>query len=79
MFPAIRHLFNSGALENRGVVLAAARGCFPDEHINTVGDGYHCEGLSRYSALRAESPDVDLVVLGFSTWLRVGTISLAFP
>jgi hypothetical protein len=71
MFPAIKHLFNSGALENRGVVLASARGCFPDEHINTLGDGYHCEGLSRYSALRAEGPDVDLVVLGFSTWLTL--------
>ncbi len=69
MFPAIRHLFNSGGLENRGVVLAAARGCFPDEHINSVGDGFHCEGLSRYSALRAQGQDVDLVVIGFSTWL----------
>jgi hypothetical protein len=69
LYPAIEHLYSRGDLQGRGVVLAIESGCFPDETINTIGDGYHCDDFARFAAMRAQWQDVDLVFLGFSTWL----------
>jgi peptidoglycan/LPS O-acetylase OafA/YrhL len=69
LFPAMEHLYKRGELEGRGVVLASESGCFPDKHLNTVGGGFHCDTFATFAEMRAQSPDVDLVFLGFSTWL----------
>lgn len=69
LLPVIKDLYNAGELRNRGVVLAIGAGCFPDEHINNLSDGFHCDTFARFAGMRAQWQDIDLVFLGFSTWL----------
>jgi hypothetical protein len=68
MYPAIKQLYSKGQLGDRGVLLGIGNGCLPDEHINRVDEGYHCDSLSKYAMLRAEKDDIDAVFIGFSTW-----------
>lgn len=69
LYPAIQHLYSHGDLQDQGVVLAIESGCFPDQTINNRSDGYHCDDFARFAITRAQSQDVDVVFLGFSTWL----------
>jgi peptidoglycan/LPS O-acetylase OafA/YrhL len=71
MYPAIKRLYGDGGSGNRGAILAIASACLPDENLNTVGDGYHCDAFSKYARIRAEEEDIDTVFLGFSTWLLI--------
>jgi hypothetical protein len=68
LYPAIKHLYNNGDLENRGVLLGIGNGCLPDEHLNTMGNGFHCDSFSKFVMLRAQKDDIETVFFGFSTW-----------
>jgi peptidoglycan/LPS O-acetylase OafA/YrhL len=69
LHPVIEDLYNRGDLQGRGAVLAIEVGCFPDEHINNIRDGFHCDSFARFAERRAQWQDVDLVFIGFSGWL----------
>jgi peptidoglycan/LPS O-acetylase OafA/YrhL len=69
LHPVIEGLYNHGDLQGRGALLAIEVGCLPDEHINNIGDGFHCDSFARFAEQRAEWQDVDLVFIGFSAWL----------
>ena len=69
LHPVIENLYNHGDLHGRGAVLAIEVGCLPDEHINNIRDGFHCNSFARFAEKRAQWQDVDLVFIGFSAWL----------
>jgi peptidoglycan/LPS O-acetylase OafA/YrhL len=69
LHPVIEDLYNSGELQGRGAILAIEAGCLPDENINFIGDGFHCDSFARFAQMRALWPDVDVVFIGFSAWL----------
>jgi hypothetical protein len=68
LYPLIKQLYNNGDLQNRGAILAIGSGCLPDEHLNNVEAGYHCDSFSKFTLLRAQKEDIDTVFIGFSTW-----------
>jgi peptidoglycan/LPS O-acetylase OafA/YrhL len=68
LYPAIKQIYGDGDLRNGGAILAIASGCLPDERLNTVGEGYHCDSFSKFAMLRAQEEDIDTVFIGFSTW-----------
>ena len=68
LYPAIKSLYNNGDLRNHGAMLAIGGGCLPDENLNPVSDGYHCDAFSKFAMLRAQKDDIDTVLIGFSTW-----------
>jgi len=69
LYPAIQDLYSRGELKDRGVLLAIESGCFPDRHLNTADNGYHCDSFARFAEQRARWRDIDLVFIGFSTKL----------
>jgi peptidoglycan/LPS O-acetylase OafA/YrhL len=79
LFPAIEMLYNKGELQGRGVVMAIGNACLPDEQLNTVGEGYHCDAFSKFVMLRAQKEDIDTVFIGFSTWttLKDGAVCVS--
>lgn len=72
LYPLIQNLYAHGDLEGRSVVLASGSGCLPDEHLNRLEDGFHCDSFSKFAGMRAEEADVDAVVIGFSTFSFLG-------
>jgi peptidoglycan/LPS O-acetylase OafA/YrhL len=66
--PVLEDLQRKGQLEGREALLSIEAGCFPDKHLNTRG-GFHCDSFAKFAEMRAQLQDVDLVFLGFSTWL----------
>jgi peptidoglycan/LPS O-acetylase OafA/YrhL len=68
LYPAVKHLYDSGALEGRGAVFAIANSCMPVEHMNGTGKGFHCDTFSTLAMKRAEMNDIDTVFIGFNTW-----------
>ena len=69
LHPVITDLYNRGDLQGRGALLAIEVGCLPDENINNILDGFHCDSFARFAERRAQWPDVDLVFIGFSAWM----------
>ncbi len=67
-FPLIEALYADGELQGRGVVMANASGCLPDEQLNNAAEGYHCDAFSKFALQRAEKEDIDTVFIGFSAW-----------
>jgi peptidoglycan/LPS O-acetylase OafA/YrhL len=68
LYPVVGHLYDSGALQGRGVVFVTANSCPPIEHMNDPRRGFHCDTFSVLVMQRAEMNDIDTVFIGFSTW-----------
>jgi peptidoglycan/LPS O-acetylase OafA/YrhL len=69
LYPLARQLFDARELLGHGVVTAFDPGCLPDPHLNYVfKPGYHCDSFARFTLLRAQQNDVDVVFIGFSNW-----------
>jgi peptidoglycan/LPS O-acetylase OafA/YrhL len=79
LYPAIKKLYDRGELRDRGVIIAIGDACLPDEHLNIVGEGYHCDSFSKFAMLRAKSADVDTVIIGFSTWTTLKDGAVCVP
>jgi peptidoglycan/LPS O-acetylase OafA/YrhL len=68
LYPIVKNLYDSGALEGRGAVFAIANSCMPVEHMNDPRKGFHCDTFSTLAKSRAEMNDIDTVFIGFNTW-----------
>jgi peptidoglycan/LPS O-acetylase OafA/YrhL len=68
LYPVVRHLYQSGALRDRGVVFAIANSCPPFQHMNDPRAGFHCDAFANLLMQRSEMNDIDTVFMGFSTW-----------
>ena len=55
-------------LHGEGIVLAAAPGCTPTEHLNNSIPGYYCDAFNRFVMQRAMKDDIDTVFIGFYPW-----------
>jgi peptidoglycan/LPS O-acetylase OafA/YrhL len=68
LWPLVEKMYADGRLGGHGVVFAASPGCPVGEDMNRSEEGYHCGRLAQLSLARAESADVDTVVIGFSAY-----------
>ena len=72
LYPVIKEIYSERSIPNRGVVLALASGCLPDERLNNTGDGFYCDSFAKFVMMRAKEEDIDTVFVGFSTWWASG-------
>lgn len=56
------------ALHGEGIVVAAAPGCTPTEHLNNSIPGYYCDAFNRFVLQRAMQGDIDTVFVAFYPW-----------
>jgi len=68
LYPIVKSLYDSGALQRRGAVFAIANSCMPVEHMNDPRKGFHCDTFSTLVKSRGEMSDIDSVFIGFNTW-----------
>jgi len=68
LYPAIERLYSEKAFGDRGALFVIASGCLPDPYVNTNGELFYCDTLSRFALMRAQESDVDTVFIGFSSF-----------